>query len=98
MSPSQFDGSSEKLLVNEMDGSPQHFIRNPESRNPYGPGPFTTSSGRPSPCSSPTPPPFSRQMMSPPNSNRGPSMPSVSCKHHKKIWKKYRQKIWKKYL
>lgn len=56
----QFEGSSEKLLINELEGSPQHFIRDPEARSPYGPGPFSTSSGRPSPCSTPTPPPYSR--------------------------------------
>ena len=55
LSPSQFEGSAEKLLVNDMTDrseggqSSSHFYSS-----------FGTSSGRNSPCSTPTPPPYNR--------------------------------------
>ena len=60
LSPTQFEGSSEKLLMNaEMDpgsASPQHFpVQDPRY--------FAAST--PSPCSTPTPPPYNRNRMSP---------------------------------
>jgi len=53
LSPSsQFEGSAEKLLVND--------IQNFENQNQHFYSSFGSSSGRASPCSTPTPPPYNR--------------------------------------
>ena len=69
LSPSQFEGSSEKLLIKDsFDMSPKLYSDG--NRGAFygggGGGTFSSSSGRPSPCSTPTPPPYSRnRTMSP---------------------------------
>ena len=66
LSPSQFEGSSEKLLIKEAEMSPQHYFRDSDGTPRPFYGPFSTSSGRPSPSSTPTPPPYCRtRTMSP---------------------------------
>ena len=65
LSPSQFEGSSEKLLIKDsFDMSPKLYSDG--NRGAFYGGTFSSSSGRPSPCSTPTPPPYSRnRTMSP---------------------------------
>ena len=67
LSPSQFEGSAEKLLMNNDmigDGS-QNFYST-----------FGTSSGRASPCTTPTPPPYNRNRAT--NSGQTTVSPQVS--------------------
>ena len=52
LSPTQFEGSAEKLLSEMENGSPQHQF--------YASTFASSSGGRPSPCSTPTPPPYNR--------------------------------------
>ena len=67
LSPSQFEGSSEKLLIKDsFDMSPKLYSDGNRGAFYGGGGTFSSSSGRPSPCSTPTPPPYSRnRTMSP---------------------------------
>ena len=62
MSPSQFEGSAEKLLVNDMTGEGS-------SPSPHFYSTFGSSSGRNSPCSTPTPPPYNRNRQPAPAQN-----------------------------
>ena len=70
LSPSsQFEGSAEKLLVND--------IQNFENQNQHFYSSFGSSSGRASPCSTPTPPPYNRNRQNVPG--QASISPQVSC-------------------
>ena len=67
LSPSlQFEGSSEKLLIKDSSFDMSPKLYSDGNRGAFYGGTFSSSSGRPSPCSTPTPPPYSRnRTMSP---------------------------------
>ena len=72
LSPSQFEGSAEKLLVNNADMNVDGNGHG--SQNFYST--FGTSSGRASPCTTPTPPPYNRNRST--NSGQTTVSPQVS--------------------
>ena len=81
LSPSQFEGSAEKLLINEMiESSPQHHVYGMQMNQMSQVSQMSqmnqgTSSGCSSPVSTPTPPPYHRHRMTSSPVRGSPMMP-----------------------